>query len=244
MMFLSRVYDLVHPVLRAARGNHVIIRCLFGLRIPAGLTVQFDPTTLGLKRLLCEITTLEDRSSLEIGIGQGALVSLALARRSSLLITGVDCCKNRVDQSQIVAKANGIEADFFVSDLFDAIPSDRRFDLIFFNPPYVPTAVGKRLQLGERFSKDGDQTWDGGPDGTKVLSLFLDQAKNFLTERGRIVFGVQAVFVPDKLVLSAIHDCGLSVQRKVAWKFLPSVCYVVKPEDMKRGRDEKRAETT
>jgi len=227
MIFLSRIYDIAYPVLRAVRGNHLLIRWLFGVQIPSGLSTQFDPTTLGLKRLLCQIATPEDRTSLEIGIGQGALISLSLALHCRLKITGVDCPKELVNQSQTVARVNGIDADFFESNLFDAVPRDRRFDLIFFNPPYVPTAIGLRLRLGKRFSPDGDQAWDGGSDGTQVLSRFLNQAKDFLTPRGRIVFGVQSLFVPESLVQSRVRDSGLFVEQRTVWKIPPSVCYVV-----------------
>jgi len=205
----------------------MLIRWLFGVRIPVNLLVQFDPTTPSLSRLLCKVIWPADQSCLEIGIGQGALVSLSIARKHSIQIVGVDCSPERVTQSKTVAESNGIPAEFFVSDLFSSVSKVRRFDLIFFNPPYVPTDVGQRLKFDQRFNHDGTQVWDGGEDGTEVLSRFLSDAQSFLTDRGRIAFGVQSVFVSDSLVHAIIESKGLVVIKRVASRFLPSVCYVV-----------------
>jgi release factor glutamine methyltransferase len=228
---LCRIYDLCHPALRALRGNRHVIRLLFGARIPAGMQVQFDPTTVLLSRVLSAIATPEDRACLEVGIGEGALISLSIARRHPMQLVGVDCSEARVLQSRRVAEANGFAVDFFKSDLLSAVPPALRFDLIFFNPPYVPTETGRRLRLTERLTVDGDQMWDGGLDGTAVLSRFLEQAKEYLSARGRIVFGVQSLFVPDKLVVEIIHRSGLKLQQRQTRRFLPSIAYIIEKGD-------------
>jgi release factor glutamine methyltransferase len=225
---ICRIYDFCHPALRALRTNRLVIRGLFGVRIPKGMHVQFDPTTVLLSRVLREIVEAEDRTSLEVGVGQAALISLSLALRKPIEVVGVDCSESRVAQSLQVAQANSVAADFFISDLLKAVPPARRFDLIFFNPPYVPTQTGQRLQLTKRLSVDGDQVWDGGADGTAVLSRFLQEAKGYLSDRGRIIFGVQPLFVSDALVVATIERNGLRLQQRKTQSLLPSVTYIVK----------------
>ncbi|MDD5147864.1 MAG: methyltransferase [Candidatus ainarchaeum sp.] len=65
-------------------------------------------------------------------------------------------------------------AEFFETDLFSGI--SRKFDLILFNPPYVPSGKKKFLDL------------DGGEFGREVLDGFLEKAPGFLNPNGRIFF--------------------------------------------------------
>ncbi len=230
-MRLSRLaYSVCHPLLGLLRSNRLIIRRAFGVKIPRGIAVQYDPTTLILAHTLAAHATAQDHAALEMGIGTAALLSLSLAKRSSLRMEGVDCSAARVASSQAVAEFNGIAANFRVSDLFSTIESGTQFDLIFFNPPYVPTQVGRDLKLTERIGVDGDQMWDGGEDGTRVLRRFLREAHPFLSDRGRVIFGVQNLFVPDAVVQQVIADCGYQLIERCQRRFIPATAYVLRPQ--------------
>jgi methylase of polypeptide subunit release factors len=179
--------------------------------------------------------TDQDRATLEIGIGEGGLISLSLLRFAvhrgqPLSITGVDCCAERVKRSRFVADANNLPVDYLVGEMFSEISLDRKFDLIFFNPPYVPTSVGQEMRMDERFSQHGSRVWDGGADGTMVLSEFLQKAPQYLSPRGRIVFGLQEVFISTRLVEELLHRQKMrQLVRRQYW-VPPSVCYVVEPQ--------------
>lgn len=232
MPFKNLAYHVGHPLLGLVRSNHFLMRRLFGVRIPSDVSVQFDPTTVALAReLLLEITD-EDTTALEMGIGSAALISLSLMKRTKLRIDGVDCSPSRVATAQAVAKHNGLSAHFWQSDLFSAVPNDARYDLTFFNPPYVPTQWGRDLKLTARLHVDGDQMWDGGEDGTSVLRSYLRQSPHFLSPRGRIVFGVQNVFVPDELVSRAISECGCRLRHRHRRRLVPACVYVVAPQEV------------
>lgn len=222
-------YDFAHPLLRYLRNHRIVIRKIFGVRIPSGTSVQFDPTTVLLSRTVRGICTPEDSRVLEVGVGQGALVLLSLAKDRNLQCDGIDCSSTRVASSLQVAEHNQIAINCWVSDLFSQVPWPTQYDLIFFNPPYVPTEVGEGLRLTERLQVDGDQVWDGGKDGTTVLRSFLMQAARYTSDRGRVVFGVQEIFVPDQVVLKAISDCGYKMLSRITKPFIPSVVYVVSP---------------
>ena len=221
------IYDVCHPLLKVLRTNRTVIRLIFGVRVPRGVPVQFDPTTVLLKHALQQIVTPDDRVALELGIGQGAMVGLSLALGKGIRIDGVDCSPQRVLSSCEVAKFNGVEAHFFQSDLFSNVSPERRYDLIFFNPPYVPTAIGRQLKLTRRLQIDGDQVWDGGSDGTTVLREFLRQSRGFLSSAGRVVFGVQPLFVPEDKVREVIAGSELRLIQRVTKRFVPSVVYVL-----------------
>jgi len=224
---LYKFYDLCYPSLRSISSSPWVIRRLFGVRLPRGMYVRFDPTTVLLSQVLPTMIDERDQTGLEVGIGQAALISLSIALRHPIQMVGVDCSSSRIEQALQVAHFNGVNAHFFTSDLFSAISPKQLFDLIVFNPPYVPTQTGRRLRLTERLDVDGDQVWDGGSDGTEVLSRFLEESKDFLSERGRILFGVQPIFVPDHLVLATIQRSGLTLLKRKTRRLIPSVVYIV-----------------
>jgi len=227
MQIKIAAYHLFQPLLRLLRNNRLIIRKLFGIRIPGDVAVQFDPTTLLLAKVLREVAQTQDRFALEVGIGQGALVGLSLAKGQPIELDGVDCSHTRVDSSKRVAQFNKINASFWVSDLFASVPVDKSYDLIFFNPPYVPTNVGEELRLTERLEVDGDQVWDGGEDGTSVLREFLEQARRFVSDHGRVVFGVQEIFVPQTKVKEVVNASPFQLTQRVVKRGIPSAVYVV-----------------
>jgi release factor glutamine methyltransferase len=225
-------YRCVHPLLKMLRTNRAIIRRLFGVRIPRDTKVQFDPTTVLLSKTLGELLTEDDGRVLELGIGQGALVGLSLKRAArhrgwTLALDGIDCSAARVESSRKVAEYNHIDASFWVSDSFAEVPPLRQYDLIFFNSPYVPTRVGKALKLTQRLEVDGDQVWDGGADGTAILRRFLRESGARLSPRGRVVFGVQRIFVPDDLVAEVVAASQLRIEQRLTRRSIPSVVYVV-----------------
>lgn len=63
-----------------------------------------------------------------------------------------------------------------LSDLFSKIPKTNKFDLIIFNPPYLPD---------NEFDKEADTS--GGKNGSEIINKFLKNAKAYLTENGRIL---------------------------------------------------------
>ncbi len=68
---------------------------------------------------------------------------------------------------------------FIKSDLFRKFPPSlqRSFDIIVFNPPYLPSISYKEDGIIRRRS---DSNWDGGEHGFDVFLEFIRQVKNFL----------------------------------------------------------------
>jgi release factor glutamine methyltransferase len=221
------VYELVHPVLGAVARNRWLIRRLFGVRVPRDTVVHFDATTLLLRHVLPLAVRPADRVALEVGIGQGALLALALRRTTHLEVHGLDCSAGRVSSSQRVAEYNGIDACFFRSDLFSQVAPGRLYDLIFCNPPYVPTREGRQLRLTRRMRADSDRVWDGGDDGTRVLQTFLERAADYLQPGGRVLFGVQPIFIPPARVEQMVTDCGWTIVQRWRRRWIGSVAYLL-----------------
>lgn len=66
------------------------------------------------------------------------------------------------------------------SNLFEKIPA--RFDLIIFNPPYLPE---------NKFDKQKDTT--GGKKGDETILAFLTQAKSHLKKQGKILLLISSL---------------------------------------------------
>ena len=68
------------------------------------------------------------------------------------------------------------KSKILLSDLFSKIPKTQKFDLIIFNPPYLPN---------DKFDKEFDTS--GGKSGSSIINLFLKNAEKYLSEKGRIL---------------------------------------------------------
>lgn len=105
---------------------------------------------------------------LEIGAGSGIHLQ-------TVLNLGVK--KQNIFSSDIniesVQHCNLLGFNCIKSDLFKNI--NRNFDIIIFNPPYLPE---------DKYDKEKDII--GGKNGSEVINRFLKQAKNYLKENGKI----------------------------------------------------------
>ncbi|MFH1403285.1 MAG: HemK2/MTQ2 family protein methyltransferase [Candidatus Altiarchaeota archaeon] len=140
------------------------------LRIEAGEGV-YEPAEDSF--LLAEKLDVERGDEvLDMGTGTG-IIALSAARKAGRVL-GVDINPDAVRLASINAGLNGFEnTEFRESDLFSRV--DGMFDLITFNPPYLPVDDGK-----------GSEMWSGGAGGVEVLERFVVEACSFLKEGGNI----------------------------------------------------------
>ncbi|MEF8880573.1 MAG: HemK2/MTQ2 family protein methyltransferase [Candidatus Nanohaloarchaea archaeon] len=102
---------------------------------------------------------LHQKDFLEIGVGSGLIIESA--REKGAQVTASDINEEALNQLD-----SGIKT--FKSDLFQNI--EGRYDLIVFNPPYLP-GEKKETEI------DGSETWYGGKKGIEVSERFLDKCK-------------------------------------------------------------------
>jgi len=114
---------------------------------------------------------------LDVGTGTGILgIHAAL---SGARVTASDVSEKALECAKRNASRNGVEMEFILSDLFDAIKGV--FDVVLFNPPYLPE---------EEWSKRdaGDNQWDGGGDGSETIKRFLSGLPSHLRGRCYLLF--------------------------------------------------------
>ena len=223
---LLAVRSRLYPLIRWLRRRPPVVRWLFGVRLPPGTVADYDTTTLALRRSLAR-SGRGARSVLEVGVGQAALLAAFVARRFGVTVDGVDVSPPRVESSRRVAEFNRLPVRVWRSDLFSAV--EGRYELIFSNPPYVPTAAGRALGLTAAAGFEGDQVWDGGADGTAVLARLLAGAPARLEPSGRLLVGVQEHYVGDETVRRLADAAGLEVVSREQPALSPSVVWVLRP---------------
>jgi release factor glutamine methyltransferase len=124
--------------------------------------------------LLLEAALKEARPGdkvLEVGTGSGVISMFVKDVAASVVATDINpyACKN--------ARLNGIEVAR--ADLYNGICG--RFDLVIFNPPYLPTSEEERLKSWL------DRAFDGGPTGRDEIARLLEHADRILAPGGRIL---------------------------------------------------------
>ncbi len=141
---------------------------------------------------------------LEVGCGTG-IISAVIKANTRAIVVGIDINPHAAK----CTKENGVEV--IIGDLLNCIKG--RFDIILFNPPYLPT--GKR----ERTKDWINAALDGGPDGRKVIKRFLKQAGDCLNETGRIMLLVSSLTGIEE-VKSIMASCGFAAEERVQEGFM------------------------
>lgn len=125
--------------------------------------------------LLLKVTDVSPGERLlDVGTGAG-LVALHAAKAGSR-VTAVDISPHAIECTRRNALKNNLEVEVVMSDLFENVKG--LFDVITFNPPYLPEE--------NKPSNWMERTWSGGQDGSEVVVRFLQDAPRFLGPKGRI----------------------------------------------------------
>jgi release factor glutamine methyltransferase len=133
-----------------------------------------DDTFLLADAVISEVRPTD--SVLEIGTGCGLIAKLVSDAAQSVITTDIN------SYAVTNARLNGVSA--VRGDLFANL--GRRFDLIIFNPPYLPTQ--------NKMPRDWlSQAWDGGSSGREVILRFLSQVDRYLTVKGRVLLLISSL---------------------------------------------------
>ncbi|MGE5152866.1 MAG: class I SAM-dependent methyltransferase [Bdellovibrio bacteriovorus] len=136
----------------------------------------------GTRLLLERMTPAPEADCLDLGCGYGAigLALAALAPRGRTLLVDKDFVA--VDYANANARRNGLaNAQSILSNGFDQVPKDRRFDLIASN---IPAKVGKEL-LALLLHDARDRLRPGG----RLYVVTINGLREFMKRNLRDVFG-------------------------------------------------------
>jgi release factor glutamine methyltransferase len=153
-----------------------------------GLTIElhldvYDPAEDTF--LLLNAITIDTKDRiLELGTGCG-LIALDYARRGAqVLCTDINPFAVQLTRYNIERNRHILKGQIQVrqGNLFSVIKKNERFDIVIFNPPYLPTTPAETG--GEWF----DIATDGGCDGLRVTKQFLHDLPKHLTPHGQAYF--------------------------------------------------------
>ena len=130
---------------------------------------------------------------LDIGSGSGIQAEVALKKTKNIL--AVDINKEAVK----LLKGKGINSKY--SDLFSNVKG--KFDLIIFNPPYLPEEEKEDLET--------KLVTTGGKYGYEILERFFKNAKKFLNKNGKILI-VFSSLTNKKKVDSLVKKYGFKIK--------------------------------
>ncbi|WP_407416282.1 HemK2/MTQ2 family protein methyltransferase [Methanobrevibacter sp.] len=150
--------------------------------------------------LLAENLEIESgKSVLEIGTGSGIVAMYASKLTDEVTATDINFDAIQLAESNF--KANNIDnIELLFGNLFEPV-KDRKFDVILFNTPYLPT------EEGEVIDDNLNYAFDGGLNGRKVIDLFLNEVKNHLNDGG-IVQIIQSSLSDNDETLNMLDELG------------------------------------
>ena len=152
----------------------------------------------------------EGQSVLEIGTGSGIVAMYASRLTDNITVTDInfDAC----ELARKNFKANGIEGiEILFGNLFEPV-GNRKFDVILFNTPYLPTKDGDVIDDTLNYA------FDGGLNGRKVIDMFLDEVRNHLNDGG-IVQMIQSSLSGNEETLDRFDAMGFISEIKASEHF-------------------------
>lgn len=124
---------------------------------------------------------------LELGTGSGA-IALSVAKESNVKVDAVDVSKEALEVASANANLNRIKTvNFSHSDWFSEVKGS--YDLIVANPPYVSKTDFDILPVEIRLHEPAVAITDDN-DGLSCLRTIIDQAPQFLNQKGYLVLEI------------------------------------------------------
>ncbi|MCL7412180.1 MAG: class I SAM-dependent methyltransferase [ANME-2 cluster archaeon] len=137
----------------------------------------------------------DNDSLLEVGCGSGIVSVFAKDHCKNVLATDIN------PHAVHCALLNGI--DVVMTDLFACIKGT--FDIVVFNPPYLPTSTEDQVGGWD------DLMLNGGPDGRDTIRRFVADVGNHLDPDGQVLLLISSL-TGIKEVCDLFHGEGMSVQ--------------------------------
>jgi len=155
----------------------------YSLDIPARVYLPSDDTDLMIEVLEAEVVKPNKHfmSAIDIGSGNGFL-SLEIYNNADEIYS-VDINPIVIDYLLNIKEQYNLEKQKIVySSLFDSIGEDKKFDLIIFNPPYVPS---EEIEDEDDDEINGyDLAVNGGEKGREVIDKFVKKLSKHLSDKG------------------------------------------------------------
>lgn len=126
----------------------------------------------------------------DVGTGSGAIAITIAKHVQNCHVTAIDVSPKALAVARRNAERFGLSGDtidFLESDLLAQCDSQKQFDLILSNPPYVSIAEYEQLETTVR-DFEPKEALVGGAEGFELIARFLEQSYELLADDGYVIF--------------------------------------------------------
>ena len=143
------------------------------------------------------IVVSEEDSVFEVGSGSGLIALYCASLGANIVCCDINPFAVELIKKNFLVNQSLLRGSFNVriGDLFSVLDSKDRFDVIIFNPPYLPTSK-KELIGGSGWF---DKAVSGGLNGLDVIERFINLVSGFLKKNGRVYFVFSSLSNREKL---------------------------------------------
>ena len=141
---------------------------------------------------------------LDIGTGTGC-ISVSLANRNGFVVDALDVSSSALELAKQNAKKNQVDINFIEADIFEYI-SDKQYDLIVSNPPYIRNLEKKKMQNNVLNFEPQLALFVEDDDPLVFYNSILQFANSNLYEKGSVYFEINENF--SKEMESLLYSYG------------------------------------
>lgn len=145
-------------------------------------------TEILVEEAIKKINEFEGKNVLDLCTGSGA-IAVSLAKFTNAKISACDISKQALGVAEVNAKKNGVQVDFYHSDLMKGLKKGKKYDIIVSNPPYIKREDLEKLDV-EVKKFDPRLALDGGEDGLDFYRRIVEESKSHLVKKGWLMFEV------------------------------------------------------
>lgn len=127
---------------------------------------------------------------LDLGCGSGAIIDSLLAELPEARGMGVDISPGAAAVTRENAQSLGVgdRLETVVSDLYEKVPREEKFQVLVSNPPYIPE--GDLAGLQAEVHREPRRALDGGRDGLDFYRRILRDLWSYLDPEGMAAFEI------------------------------------------------------
>jgi len=183
------------------RIEGVPLQYIVGMQEFMGLPIRVNPsvliprldTEILVEQVLAEIERkgVQKPRVLDLCTGSGAIGIAIAAKVPDAVVTMMDVSEPALRTAMGNASLNGVSRRciFVQSNMFDAIPEDRVYDVIVCNPPYIKSDVIDTLEV-EVKDHEPRMALDGGADGLDYYRVIANEASMYLKSGGTLALEI------------------------------------------------------
>jgi release factor glutamine methyltransferase len=196
----------------------------FGLEfdITQDVLIPRPETELLVEKAIAWLKAMPERRTIaDIGTGSGVIAAAIAAHipDARILATDISFAALKVAKSNAEKFNVHHQIDFLQCDLLpqhvNNLSTDRHFDLICANPPYIPTETLHQLPI---FGREPTLALDGGADGLDAYRRLFKLAPDWLAPQGMMLIETEATLGVQALSLAydSFSDVSIHLHQDLA----------------------------